>query len=295
MINLINLSKNFNGFKALKGINLQIPSGTIYGFLGPNGAGKTTTIRLIMDIYKPDEGEITIDGIPPGDKVQHRIGYLPEERGLYRKMKIFDQLLFFAELKKVKPSVAKKKILHFLEKFELINWKDKKVETLSKGMQQKLQFIGCILHDPDILILDEPFTGLDPLNQQILKEEILELLKGGKTILFSTHILLQAEQFIEKLALINKGNLVLEGSLKEIKEKFSENRLKIQTNAKQEDLMEYDAKILKKEDYFQVTLSENLNPSTYLQKIISKGINIESFTKDTPNLEEIFLKVVKNE
>lgn len=294
MIDINNLSKNFNGFKALKGINLTIPSGIIYGFLGPNGAGKTTTIRIIMDIYKPDDGSVLIDGLPPGDKIQHRVGYLPEERGLYRKMKVIDQLTYFAELKKVKTSIAKKKILEFLEKFGLIEWKDKKVETLSKGMQQKLQFIGCILHNPDILILDEPFTGLDPLNQQILKEEIFNLSKEGKTIVFSTHILLQAEQLIEKLALINKGELVLEGALKSIKEKFSENRLKIKTNAKLEDLKELDAFVLEKNEHYLVTLPSEVNPSEYLQKLFSKNINIESFTKDTPNLEEIFLKVVKN-
>lgn len=295
MIKIKNLEKNFDGFKALKGINLEIPSGTIYGFLGPNGAGKTTTIRIIMDIYKADSGEVSIDGFPPGDKIQHRIGYLPEERGLYRKMKVFDQLLFFAELKKVKPSIARKRILEYLDKFGLIEWKDKKVETLSKGMQQKLQFIGCILHNPDLLILDEPFTGLDPLNQQILKEEIYNMNKEGKTIIFSTHILLQAEQIIDKFMLINKGEIVLEGSLKEIKEKFSENRLRIQTDAKDEDLKEFEARVLRKDDYFQVTLPQNISHSEYLQRIISKGITIFSFTKDTPNLEEIFLKVVKNE
>lgn len=295
MVNIKNLVKNFNGFKALKGVNLEIPSGSIYGFLGPNGAGKTTTIRIIMDIYKPDEGEILIDGLPPGAEVQHRIGYLPEERGLYRKMKVFDQLLFFAELKKVKPPYARKKILEYLEKFDLTGWKDKKIETLSKGMQQKVQFIGCILHNPDILILDEPFTGLDPLNQQILKEEIFRMNKEGKTIIFSTHILLQAEQIIEKLMLINKGEIVLEGNLNEIKEKFSENRIKIQTDAKEDDLKELNAMVLKKGDFYQVTLPENVSISEYLQKIMSKGINIESFTKDMPNLEEIFLKVVRNE
>lgn len=294
MIDIINLCKNFNGFQALKGINLSISSGIIYGFLGPNGAGKTTTIRIIMDIYKPDDGEVLIDGLPPGEKIQHRIGYLPEERGLYRKMKVIDQLKYFAELKRVKSSIAKKKIYEFLEKFGLLEWKDKKVETLSKGMQQKLQFIGCILHNPDILILDEPFTGLDPLNQQILKEEIFSLSKEGKTIIFSTHILLQAEQLIEKLALINKGELVLEGSLKEIKEKFSENRLKIKANARLEDLREFGGFVLEKDEHYLVTLSPEVNPSEYLQKLISKNINIESFTKDTPNLEEIFLKVVKN-
>lgn len=295
MINLSGLKKNFNGFEALKGINLSIPPKTIYGFLGPNGAGKTTTIRIIMDIYKPDGGEVTIDGMPPGEGIQHRIGYLPEERGLYRKMKVIDQLLYFAELKKVKRSEAKKKILEYLEKFGLIEWKDKKVETLSKGMQQKVQFIGCILHNPDILILDEPFTGLDPINQQILKEEIFRMHREGKTIIFSTHILLQAEQIIESLALINKGEIVLEGTLKEIKEKFAENRIRIETKEEIDKLTEFSANVIKKDGFYQITLPENLNPSEYLQKIISKGINIESFTKDSPTLEEIFLKVVKNE
>ena len=294
MIEIINLKKNFNGFEALKGINLSIPSGTIYGFLGPNGAGKTTTIRIIMDIYKSDGGEVKIDGMPPGEAVQHRIGYLPEERGLYRKMKVIDQLLYFAELKKVKRADAKKKILEYLKKFELESWKDKKIETLSKGMQQKIQFIGCILHNPDILILDEPFTGLDPINQQILKEEIFNMHKEGKTIIFSTHILLQAEQIIEKFALINKGEVVLEGSLKEIKERFSENRIKIETKEEIEKLKEAGATIIKKDGFYQITLPENISHSEYLQKIISKGISIESFTKDSPTLEEIFLKVVKN-
>ncbi len=294
MIEIRNLIKNFNGFQALKGINLKIPSGEIFGLLGPNGAGKTTTIRIMMDIYKPDGGEVLINGIPPGPKIQHKIGYLPEERGLYRKMKVQDQLLFFAELKDVKRNLAKKKILEFLEKFNLIEWKDKKVETLSKGMQQKIQFIGCILHNPDILILDEPFTGLDPLNQEILKEEILNFVKEGKTVIFSTHILLQAEQFIGSLALINRGELVLEGKLKEIKEKFAENRIRLQAKAKKEELEEMGAEVLEKDDFFQVKIPENTSAGVYLQKILSKNIVIESFTKDSPNLEEIFLKVVKN-
>ncbi len=294
MIEIKNLSKNFNSFQALKGINLKISSGEIFGLLGPNGAGKTTTIRIMMDIYKPDGGEVLINGIPPGPKIQNKIGYLPEERGLYRKMKVQDQLLFFAELKNVKRSVGKKKILEFLEKFNLIEWKDKKVETLSKGMQQKIQFIGCILHNPDILILDEPFTGLDPLNQEIIKEEILNFVKEGKTVIFSTHILLQAEQFIGSLALINHGEVVLEGKLKEIKEKFTENRIRLQAKAKKEELEEMGAEVVEKGDFFQVKIPENISANVYLQKILSKNIFVESFTKDSPNLEEIFLKVVKN-
>lgn len=295
MIEFLNVTKYFNGFRALNSLSFEVPSGKIFGLLGPNGAGKTTTIRILMDIYRCDEGKVLIDGIPPGEKIQHRIGYLPEERGLYRKMKVFDQLYFFSQLKKVKKSDAKKRINELLEKFGLIEWKEKKMETLSKGMQQKVQFIGCILHNPDYLVLDEPFTGLDPLNQQLIKEEILNFVKEGKTVIFSTHILIQAEQFIDKLALINHGNLVLYGDLKEIKEKFSENRLKIKAKCKREDLIELNAFVSEKEDYFQVYLPHDLKPSDYLQKVILKGIEIENFTKDEPNLEEIFLKVVKNE
>jgi len=294
MITLDSVRKTYDRFEALKGLSLSVPQGVIFGLLGPNGAGKTTTIRILMDIVRPDSGTVSIFGKAPGLAVQHRIGYLPEERGLYRKMKVLDHLVFFGELKRMKAADAKRRASELLERFELKEWAQKKTEALSKGMQQKVQFIGAILHEPDLLVLDEPFTGLDPINQDLMKDEIIRLARAGKTIIFSTHILPQAEQFIDELALINHGDVVLEGRLDKIKEDYAENRIHLKAPGGGDALAQWGASVQAKGDGFSVTLPKELSQREYLKAVLGAGTDLEQFGPDEPSLEEIFMKVVKH-
>lgn len=294
MITLDSVRKTYDRFEALKGLSLSVPQGVVFGLLGPNGAGKTTTIRILMDIVRPDSGTVSIFDKPPGLAVQHRIGYLPEERGLYRKMKVLDHLVFFGELKRMKAADARRRASELLERFELKDWAQKKTEALSKGMQQKVQFIGSILHEPDLLVLDEPFSGLDPINQEMMKDEIVRLARAGKTVIFSTHVLPQAEQFIDELALINHGEVVLKGRLDKIKEDYAENRILLKTQAGAEPLSQWGASVQPKGDGFSVTLPKELSQREYLKAILGGGTDLEQFGPDEPSLEEIFMKVVKH-
>src|SRR5213083_3445562 len=217
------ITKSFGEFTAVDELSLDVRPGRIYGLLGPNGAGKTTTIRMIVNITAPDSGEIKIFGRRITPELQDRIGYLPEERGLYKKMKVGEQLKFFAELKNVNGKEADRRIDHWLAKLKLSEWKTKKSMELSKGMQQKIQFITAVLHEPDLLILDEPTSGLDPVNVELLKEIVLELKAAGKTIIFSTHQMEVAEKICDDICLINRSRKVLEGSIREVKRSFSRN------------------------------------------------------------------------
>ncbi len=212
-----NISKSFRETKAVDNVSFSVEEGKIFGILGPNGAGKTTTIRMISGVFLPDEGEIKILNLNSKDEIQRKIGYLPEERGLYKKMKVIDQLVFFAELKGVNPAIAKEKARYWLNSLDAKEWANKKVQELSKGMQQKIQFISTLLHDPDLLILDEPFSGFDPINVEVFKNVLLDLKAQGKTVLLSTHIMEQAEQLCDDVCLINKGKVVLSGSIASIK------------------------------------------------------------------------------
>src|SRR5499433_3555916 len=230
-IELTGVTKSFGKFKAVDGLSLQVPKGAMFGLLGPNGAGKTTTIRMIMNITAPDQGEIRVLGAPMSRGTQNRIGYLPEERGLYRKMKVLDHLLFLAAIKEVTREQAKERIAEWLDKMELRPWLNKKVDELSKGMQQKVQFIATIVHDPEILILDEVFSGLDPINTALIKEYLTDFRAKGKTIVFSTHVLEQAEKLCDEICLVSKSKKILEGELKELKKRFSQGQLRISLNA----------------------------------------------------------------
>src|SRR5678816_2721856 len=214
------VTKSFGEFTAVNDLSLSVYPGRIYGLLGPNGAGKTTTIRMIVNITAPDSGRIELFGKQITPALQDRIGYLPEERGLYKKMKIGDQIRFFAELKSVCKDELSKRIDFWLERVKLTEWKNKKASELSKGMQQKVQFITAVLHDPDLLILDEPFSGLDPINLELLKEIILELKSAGKTIIFSTHQMEVAEKICDDICLVNRSRKILEGSIREVKRGF---------------------------------------------------------------------------
>src|SRR5436305_97222 len=227
ILELYDIKKSYGSFVAVSGVSMAVPPGSIFGLLGPNGAGKTTTIRMIMDIIAPDAGEIRFFGHPRGAKDLARIGYLPEERGLYRKMTVLDQLLFLAEIRGLKSRDALPEIERWLERFELASWGKKKVEELSKGMQQKVQLIGTVLHRPEILILDEPFSGLDPLNQEMFREFLVESRRQGKSVLFSTHGMELAEKMCDHICLISHGRAVLTGELAAIKRRLSGNSYRL--------------------------------------------------------------------
>ena len=212
--------KRFGKFTAVDRLDLAVPKGVTFGLLGPNGAGKTTTLRMIMNITKPDEGTVTVLGQPMSEALQEKIGYLPEERGLYRKMKVVDQLLFFAAIKGVDRATAMKRLSPWIDSMDLRPWLQKKTEELSKGMQQKVQFLGTIVHDPEILILDEPFSGLDPINVILMKDFFAEFKRQGKTVVFSTHVLEQAERLCERICLLYRSKKLLDGTVKEIKHAF---------------------------------------------------------------------------
>lgn len=294
-ISVTEVSKTFNSHLAVKDLSFQVPSGLVYGLLGPNGAGKTTTLRMMMDIYRPDQGNITILGHPPGKAVQHRIGYLPEERGLYRKMKVLEHLVFLGSLKNLSPKEARTRALGYLERFDLFAWKDHKVEQLSKGMQQKIQFIGTILHEPELLILDEPFSGLDPVNQKIMIDLLDEWKKRGHTILFSTHILPQAEKLCSHLCLIHRGQKVLEGSLASIKEGFRKNRCFIKTAKPFASAWRSQFSLQKHKDGWVVELPSELPPQKWLATLCQEGVEVIHFSPLEVSLDDIFLEVVKDD
>src|SRR5881409_490557 len=218
LVVLDRVSKRFAGYTAVDELSLSIPTGVVYGLLGPNGAGKTTTIRMIMDILQPDAGAVRLFGQPSGGRAHtERIGYLPEERGLYRKMRVVDVLVFLAEMKGIERRVARARALAWLERLGLGPWRLRRIDELSKGMQQKVQFISTLLHEPALVVLDEPFAGLDPVNTQVLKDVVLELRQGGVTVLFSTHIMEQAEKLCDQLCIIARGRQLVGGSLSDIK------------------------------------------------------------------------------
>jgi ABC-2 type transport system ATP-binding protein len=217
---LSGVTKRFGKFTAVDRLDLEVPHGVTFGILGPNGAGKTTTIRMIMNITKPDAGTIRVLGEPMNEKLQERIGYLPEERGLYRKMKVIDQLLFFASIKGVDKDTAMKRLAPWIDSMDLRPWLQKKTEELSKGMQQKVQFLGTIVHDPEILILDEPFAGLDPINVILVKDFLTEFKRQGKTVVFCTHVMEQAERLCDRILLLYRSKKLLDGTVKEIKHAF---------------------------------------------------------------------------
>src|SRR4051812_37968703 len=225
-----NVTKRFGDFTAVEDLSFDVRSGRVFGFLGPNGAGKTTTIRMIVGITAPDEGHIDLFGQHISSSLQDRIGYLPEERGLYKKMKVVDQLRYFAALKDVSRTDADKRIDRWLERMNLSEWKNKKTTDLSKGMQQKIQFISTVLHEPDLLILDEPFSGLDPVNVEFMIEVLAEFRKQQKTVIFSTHLMETAERLCHDILLINKSKKVVSGSLRQIKESYGRNLIALRVS-----------------------------------------------------------------
>ena len=293
-LSISGITKKFGDFTAVNDLSLELPGGIICGLIGPNGAGKTTTIRMIMNIIIPDSGEIRILGNKINSGLNNSLGYLPEERGLYPKMKVSDLLHFFAGIKDVPKDEAKDNIEYWLVRLKIADWSTKKVNELSKGMQQKIQFIVTILNDPQILILDEPFYGLDPINIELFKDIILELKQNGKTILFSTHIMEHAEKLCDDICLINKGKSILSGKLSQIKQDFGKNTVIIKYQGDGSKLKD-STDVVKHNDYgnyIELELGETVKPQKFLEDIIRK-VEIQKFEVMEPSLNQIFIESVE--
>jgi ABC-2 type transport system ATP-binding protein len=287
------ISKSFGDFYAVKKLSFEIPAGSIYGLLGPNGAGKTTTIRMVMNIIIPDEGSIKVLNQRMDEGMKERVGYLPEDRGLYPKMKVGELLLFLAEIKGLKGSEARKEIDFWLERFDLSEWKSKKVEELSRGMQQKIQFIVTVIHEPELIILDEPFSGLDPVNTKLLKDVMLEMKEKGRTIVFSTHRMEQVEMICDNICLINKAERVLEGNLSQIKKQYGKNTVILDYDGEANFIKNFP-EIEKIEDYgkfMEIKIKEKSSPQDLLPKLVGK-ISINKYEVKEPTLNAIFIEKV---
>ncbi len=294
-LKLESVTKRYDEFTAVDRLSLSVRGGRIFGLLGPNGAGKTTTIRMIVNITAPDEGTVELFGKTMNSDLQNRIGYLPEERGLYKKMRVGEQLRFFGALKGVKGKRAEEVIDRWLERVKLSEWKTRKADELSKGMQQKVQFIATVMHDPDLLILDEPFSGLDPKNVDLLEEIVLELKAAGKTIIFSTHMMAQAERLCDDICLINRSRKVLDGSLREIKRSFGRNAVALrieegdQTALQDERLV---AKLIHHSDEMEALLAEGADAQALLRRLVEAGARVTKFELIEPSLHDIFITKV---
>lgn len=292
-IDVQSVTKRFQGTTAVDHVDFKVPEGVIYGLLGPNGAGKTTTLRMINYIIMPDEGQVLIDGHRASHLTQEWIGYLPEERGLYKKMKVGEQLLYLGQLKGLSKSTATERINYWLDRFDAKTWKSKEVGELSKGMHQKIQFISTILHDPKICIFDEPFSGLDPINSELLKKVILELKSQGKTILFATHRMEQVEQMCEHICLFNQGKVVLEGRLDEIRRSFGKNTIEMQYQGDGSfiDTLEGVRINNRSNNFAELRLLNNKSGQDVLKEAMNHA-QIERFEQVMPSLNEIFISTV---
>ncbi|MGN6534027.1 MAG: ABC transporter ATP-binding protein [Ginsengibacter sp.] len=293
IVELQNLKKYYATHKAVDDISFSIPEGSIFGLLGPNGAGKTTLLRMITGIFYPDSGNIFFEGkkFNPVDDIS-KIGYMPEERGLYKKMKIGEQALYLAMLKGMSRPDAMKKIKEWFVKFEMESWWNKKVNDLSKGMGQKLQFVTTVLHDPKLLILDEPFSGLDPVNSNLIKDEIFKLAQKGTTIIFSTHRMEQVEEICNKIVLVNNGKKILDGSVKQIKNDFKEHIFNVGFEELPQSFSSSAFDIIdSKENSFHVKIKDGNKPATVLQEFLNHQAAIVSFNEVLPSLNDIFIRV----
>lgn len=298
ILSVRHLKKYFEAHKAVDDISFDISKGNIFGLLGPNGAGKTTLLRMITGIFYPDEGEIFLNGEPfVATKDISQIGYMPEERGLYKKMKIGEQILYLAQLRGMSYTEARRKALFWIKRFELTSWWDKKVGDLSKGMQQKVQFISTILHEPRLLILDEPFSGLDPINTNLIKEEIFELARKGTTIIFSTHRMEQVEEICRNIVLVNKGKKILDGPVDQIKQNFKKHEFSITLSGIPEEIPEQETTsfLIEKvqEQTLIIKLKEGSSNNEVLQYFMQKGYGINNFREILPGINEVFIEQVE--
>lgn len=293
-----NICKSFSGKQILKNVNMEVESGRAMGFLGRNGAGKTTTIRALMDVFEPDSGEFLLDG-KPFDVSKNRVGYLPEERGMYAKEPILDQLVYFGRLRGYGKKETKQSAMEWIERFQLSDYQKMKLETLSKGNQQKIQIAQAFLNEPDILILDEPFSGLDPVNSQVLKDIIVEQIQKGKLVIFSSHQMSYVEDFCDDISLIDRGEIVLSGSLTQIKRKLRDRKIRL--SAMDDDREQLIKVVRQIEDGIEITedrksliikLPESLDQTSFLTALLSKDVKIESFLQYEPSLQDIFIQEV---
>lgn len=296
VLSLQNVVKAYANHIAVNDVSFDVKAGSIFGLLGPNGAGKTSLIRIITTITAADSGKIFLNDHPLNHLHPNEIGYMPEERGLYKKMKVGEQLLYLAQLKGLSSKDAKIKLRNWLEKFEILSWWDKKIGDLSKGMSQKVQFIATVVHDPSLIILDEPFSGLDPINANLIKDEIYQLKEKGASILFSTHRMEQVEEICEDIVLINKGKILLYGGVDKIKNDFKEHLFSVKYNGKlPESISDHNYLIVSKtanEIVFKAGVDQTSND--LLRNLINSHVNIVSFNEIMPSLNEIFIKIVES-
>ena len=294
IIEINHVIKEFENKKALDSISLNVSEGRIFGLLGPNGAGKTTLLRIINQITAPDKGDILFCG--ERFKRQHiqNIGYLPEERGLYKSMKVGEQCLYLAQLKGLSKNDAKQKIYHWFKKLDMLDWLNKKVEALSKGMAQKVQFVSTVLHQPKLIILDEPFTGFDPINSEIIKNEIILLKKSGSTIILSTHRMESVEELCDDIALINSGQCIVEGSVNEIKNNFKEHIFELRFEGTiQNEIQHFDTLVI--ESGYGIFKAKNKENTHTLLKQVVEQVNVTSFNEKLPTINDVFIQSVNNE
>jgi ABC-2 type transport system ATP-binding protein len=293
-LRLEGVTKRFGDFTAVDGLSLNVSPGRIFGLIGPNGAGKTTTIRMIVGITRPDEGTVELFGRPFTPELQSRIGYLPEERGLYKRMRVGDQLKYFAELKGFAGRAAEEAVDRWLGKVKLSDWKRKRASELSKGMQQKIQFIAAVLHEPDLLILDEPFSGLDPVNVELLKDLVLELKAAGKTIIFSTHQMEVAERICDDICLVNRSRKILSGSIREVKRGFGRNSVALRYEGGDGVLEDAAlvASVVRHSDDLEALLAPGADAQELLRRLLAAGARVSRFELVEPSLNDIFIEKV---
>jgi ABC-2 type transport system ATP-binding protein len=297
ILSIKNVKKTYHNHVAVNGISFDMKKGSIFGLLGPNGAGKTSLIRIITSITKADEGEILLDGKPLSSTLSSDIGYMPEERGLYKKMEVAEQLLYLAQLKGLSKSEATENIKFWFNKLDMGSWYNKKIEELSKGMSQKVQFVSTVLHNPKLLILDEPFSGLDPLNADILKEEIYKLNQNGTSIIFSTHRMEQVEEICDDIVLVNKGEVILNDSVKDVRQKYKDNVFSISANNSiNPELLHNLGEVLKSDGFgISLKINEGVKSNEILKQLIHHDVDILSYNEVLPTLNEIFIKLVKKD
>ena len=292
VVEVSQVNKSFKSIKVVDSVSFSIGQGEIFGMVGPNGAGKTTTIRMLMDIIKPDSGGIKILGEPINEAVKNRIGYLPEERGLYKKLTVSESLSYLAALKNVRRRLAAEREEELLKRVNMLPHKDKKIEELSHGMGQLIQFVATILHDPELVVFDEPFAALDPVNTQLLKELILELKSQGKSVILSTHMMNQVEELCDRILMINKGRAVLYGSLAEIKSRYRNNSVFVECDRLPEKL----PGVIGSKDhqkFVELFLDGHTSPQELLSALVTSGVKVDRFEVSTPSLNEVFIQVVK--
>ena len=300
-ITIEHVTKRFASFTAVKDLSFTVPRGGIFGLLGPNGAGKSTTIRMIMDIIEPDAGKITLFGSSASSRdLSERLGFLPEERGLYRKMKVLDHLAFLGEVKGMRKADAKVKADRWLQRLGLSDWRLKRIEDLSKGMQQKIQFAGTLIHDPELVILDEPFSGLDPINLQVMKDVVVEIARSGRTVLFSTHVMEQAERMCDRIVIIARGEKVVDGTVSEVKAGFGERHIALtffRGKEVAERILADPALVAKLDDYgasAEVAMAVGVDPQALLRALVAADVGLNRFEVVEPSLQSIFIAKVGN-